>query len=75
MFACRDAVHLMTDEREGALSGWERIKYRAHMTVCVYCKRYRRQLEEAMDLTKDIPPEEVSTGVEESAMAAFRARK
>jgi hypothetical protein len=74
MFACRDAVHLMTEEREGALTGWERVKYRAHMGICVYCKRYRRQLDETLARTKEIPPEEVSAGVEEAAVAAFRAR-
>jgi hypothetical protein len=74
MFVCRDAVHRMTEEREGSLSGWDRVFYRAHMTVCVYCRRYRRQLEEAVDLTREIPAEEVSYGVGENALAAFRAR-
>jgi hypothetical protein len=74
MFGCRDATLLMTDEREGALSGWVRAKYRAHVFVCVYCRRYRRQLEQTLALSKEVPPDEVPARVEESAVAAFRSR-
>jgi len=75
MFGCRDATLLLTEEREGALSGWVRTKYRAHLTICVYCRRYRRQFDEALALAKEVPAPEVPPRVEETAVAAFRARK
>jgi hypothetical protein len=75
MFGCKDATLLMTDEREGALVGWTRTKYRAHLFVCVFCRRYRRQLDATVSLSKEVPPEEVPTHVEKTALEAFRARK
>jgi hypothetical protein len=75
MFSCRDATHLHTEAREGALEGWTATKYRMHMAVCFYCKRCRRQLDEAIALAHDIPTEEVPGEVEEKALAAFRARR
>jgi formate hydrogenlyase subunit 6/NADH:ubiquinone oxidoreductase subunit I len=74
MFSCRDATRLMTDEGEAALRGWQKTQYRLHMFVCVYCRRCKRQLDDAIALSKEIPPEEVSSRVEEDALAAFRAR-
>jgi hypothetical protein len=75
MFSCRDATHLHTDARDGALVGWTAVKYRMHMAVCVYCKRCRRQLDEAIALAGNIPSEGVPPEVEEKAVAAFLARK
>jgi hypothetical protein len=74
MFGCRDATSLMTDEREGALSGWVRAKYRAHLLICVYCRRCRCQLDRTVSLSKDVPPAEVPRELEEVALDAFRAR-
>jgi hypothetical protein len=74
MFGCRDATLLMTDEREGSLSGWARAKYLFHLTICVYCRRYRSQLDEVVKLSKDVPAAEVPDEVEARALAAFRAR-
>ncbi len=75
MFTCRDAAQLMTEEKEGTLHGWTRAKYELHMTVCVWCRRCRRQLDEAIDLSRDIAPAAVPPTVEESALAAFRGRR
>ena len=38
MFACRDAIELLTEDQEGALSGWVRCRQRFHMAVCPHCK-------------------------------------
>jgi uncharacterized Fe-S center protein len=74
MFSCRDATQMITDEREGALVGWRGVRYRIHMTICVHCRRCKRQLEEAVHLSTDIAAEEVSKEIEEKALAAFRSR-
>jgi hypothetical protein len=75
MFTCQDATHLHTDAREGALEGWTGVWYRLHMTICPYCKRCRRQLDEAIALAKDLPPEDVPPETEENLVAAFRAHR
>jgi hypothetical protein len=74
MFSCRDATQMITDEREGALVGWRGVRYRIHMTICAHCKRCKRQLEDAVRLSTDIPAEEVSKDTEERALSAFRSR-
>jgi hypothetical protein len=75
MFSCRDAMQMLTDERDGALSGSRGAWYRFHMFICPYCKECRRQLARSIALTKDLPKEAVPREVEDAAMAAFRARK
>ena len=74
MFACRDATEHMTDESEGALSGWVRVKYRFHLTLCPYCRAFRRQLDTTVSLTRQIPRDEVPENVMNAALAAFRER-
>jgi hypothetical protein len=77
MFSCRDATNLVTEESEGALAGRGRFMYRLHMTICPYCKAFRRQLEETIAVAKEIPRENVAPGaeVEERLAEAFRARR
>jgi hypothetical protein len=75
MFTCREASEHMTDEREGALSGWERLTYRVHMTICPYCRTCRRQLDAVVALARQIPGDEAPEAVVDAAVAAFRARQ
>jgi hypothetical protein len=74
MFSCRDATHMMTEEREGALEGWPGVWYRIHIRTCPYCRRCKRQFEEAILLSKEIAPPTISPDLEEKALAAFRNR-
>ena len=74
MFTCRDATGHMTDEREGALSGWLRAQYRLHMTLCSHCRAFRRQLDETVSLAREIPRDDVPENVMNAAVAAFRER-
>jgi hypothetical protein len=76
MFACRDATHLVTDAREGSLSGVLRFRYGFHMLICPHCKAFRRQLEETIAVAKEVAQEEqVAPEAVDRAMEAFRARK
>lgn len=74
MFACRDVHALMTEEQEGALSGWVRARYRFHLAICPHCKVYKRQMDATIVLAQGIAAEPVPETTEESALAAFRAR-
>jgi hypothetical protein len=74
MFLCRDATEHMTDEREGALSGWTAFWYRFHLATCPHCRACRRQLDSVVTLSKEIPPEGVSDKVMEAALTEFRKR-
>ena len=75
MFACRDAMELMTEADEGALRGWKRVKYRFHMSICPHCRACRRQLDEAVSLAKEIPAEPAPPAVTDRALEALRARR
>jgi hypothetical protein len=74
MFACRDATALMTAAEEGALSGLSLVKYRIHMSICFHCRACRRQLREAVALSREIPREDAPSHVVDAALAAFRER-
>ena len=74
MFACRDAVELMTEADEGTLRGWKRVFYRFHTFICPYCSACRHQLDEARTLAREIPPDPVPPGIEDRALAALRDR-
>ncbi len=75
MFLCRDATELLTDAREGALSGWRAVQYRFHLTVCPACRRYRQQVDETIALAREIPPDDVPAPTMEAAVAALRTRR
>jgi hypothetical protein len=74
MFLCRDTCEHMTDEREGALSGWVGFWYRFHLSLCPHCRACRRQLDQTVALSREIPPADVSDEVMDAALAAFRER-
>jgi hypothetical protein len=77
MFACRDATAMVTDESEGALSGGRGVWYRVHMAICPYCRTFRRQLRETVEIAREIPPEGETppAEVEERLAEAFRGRR
>jgi predicted anti-sigma-YlaC factor YlaD len=76
MFTCRDANELITEDREGALSGWVRVRHRFHMTICPHCRAYGHQMNQVLTVAKEIPAPPVPETTEERALAAFReARK
>jgi hypothetical protein len=75
MFACRDATDLMTDEREGALRGAQRVMYHLHLLICTYCRTCRRQLDDVVVLARETRSEGGATEAEASVLAALRARQ
>ena len=51
---CRDAMALLTEASEGALTGGERLKFVVHMGICPTCKRYRSQLERSVSVLRSV---------------------
>ena len=72
MYTCRDAAEQLTDDREGALTAWTRVWHRLHMKICPHCRAYRRQMDEAVDLARDMPKPDVPPEVMNAALEAFR---
>ena len=44
MMHCKEAVRLMSDEMDRALTGGERFSLRLHILLCTGCRHYRRQM-------------------------------
>ncbi len=77
MYLCRDAVEQMVDAEEGALSGWARVRYAFHVTICPHCRTCRRQLRDTVHVLGTLratPADPVPPEVEDAALAAFRER-
>ena len=44
MFTCHDMTRLISQAHEGSLPWTKRWRMRLHFLLCVWCRRYRRQL-------------------------------
>ena len=54
---CRDAMALVTDDDEGALTGAAKLKFSVHLTVCTVCQRMRSQLRTTKAVLRGLAPE------------------
>jgi len=56
---CRDAVALVTDYLEGALSPSQRARFERHLAACDGCEEYLREMRMTIELAGRIEPDEV----------------
>ena len=56
---CRQAVGLMSDYLEGALSERERARLEAHLSDCPHCSEYLAQLRATIDALGRATPEDL----------------
>ncbi len=71
-FQCREAVTMMTDYFEGALSTEERAVLERHLAWCDWCATYVEQLRETIRLTGSLREEDVPPPVVDVLVEAFR---
>jgi anti-sigma factor RsiW len=57
---CRQAVELVTDYLEGALSGRARRRFEAHLAGCPHCTEYLAQMRETIRLAGRLEPEDLT---------------
>jgi anti-sigma factor RsiW len=57
---CQQAVELVTDYLEGALSRRDRRRFEAHLRACPNCAAYLEQIRMTMALTGSVEPEELT---------------
>jgi anti-sigma factor RsiW len=67
VLVCIQAVALMTDYLDGALSRGERTRLEAHLSDCPHCTEYLRQLRTTIEVLGRVEPETVDP----EAMAAL----
>ena len=69
---CRQAVELVTDYLEGALSARDRARFEAHLAVCPHCSRYLEQMRATMAAVGRIEPEALDPEVRDELVALYR---
>jgi len=59
--SCADALELMTEHLEGALSEADAARMRAHLAGCEACRVYLDQLRSTIEIVRDTGPSEEFT--------------
>ena len=70
--ACREAVELVTDYLEGALSPADRERLEGHLAACPHCTEYLAQMRRTLDLLGRIEPEQLEPEVQDELVALYR---
>jgi anti-sigma factor RsiW len=74
MITCRTVTGWHTEAAEGALSAWQRLRYRFHMGICPNCKAYAHGLDVAKESLAALPPEPAPDAVKRAALERLRKR-
>ncbi len=72
MLSCQELTELLTDYLEGEISFADRVRFRMHQAMCPSCKLYVDQMKVTVDSLGAIPAPDLTPGVEEDLMQAFR---
>ena len=69
---CRQAVELVTDYLEGALSRRARARFEAHLAECPHCTEYLAERRRTLDVLGRIEPESLGPEVRDELVALYR---
>ncbi len=69
---CREAVELVTDYLEGALSAADRQRLEGHLAACPHCGDYLAQMRRTLDVIGRIEPETLAPEVQDELVALYR---
>jgi len=69
---CQQAVELVTDYLEDALSGADRRRYEAHLAGCPHCTEYLAQMRKTIELTGGLTPEDLTPQMQDDFIALYR---
>ena len=70
--ACQQAVELVTDYLEDALSHAARRRFETHLAGCPHCTEYLAQMRATIKLTGQLTPADLSPGMQEELIALYR---
>ncbi len=71
--ACRQAVELVTDYLEGALSADERARFEAHLAGCPHCTEYLREMRITISALGRVEPDRLSPAARDDLVALYRS--
>ena len=69
---CREAVALVTDYLEGAMSPEERERFERHLRMCPPCVRYVEQMRDTVAVMGHLQPKAPTGATREALLDAFR---
>jgi anti-sigma factor RsiW len=72
---CRQAVELMTDYLEGALSDLDRARLEAHLGACPHCTEYLDQIRRTIAAVGRVAPESLAPEALDELVALYRQWK
>jgi anti-sigma factor RsiW len=71
-YRCEEAVELVTEYLEGAMSPVEAERFERHLRACDACVRYVAQVERTADTLGHVHPAPPSEGTRAALLDAFR---
>jgi anti-sigma factor RsiW len=69
---CQQAVELVTDYLEGALSRRDRRRFESHLQACPNCSAYLEQIRVTIELTGRVEPDELSSEAKQDLIDLYR---
>ncbi len=72
---CRQAVELVTDYLEGALSERDRARFETHLSGCPHCSEYLAQIRVTIATVGTVEPESLDPRVQEELVGLYRRWK
>jgi predicted anti-sigma-YlaC factor YlaD len=69
---CQQAVEMVTDYLEGALSRRQRRRFEFHLRGCPNCSAYLEQIRVTIELTGAIDPDELSPEAKQDLIDLYR---
>lgn len=69
---CQQAVELISDYIEGALTRSERRRLEAHLAGCEHCEEYVRQIRMTISLSGRVASEDLSPQMREELILLYR---
>ena len=69
---CQQAVELVTDYLEGALSRRDRRRFEAHVRACPNCAAYLEQIRATIQLAGDMKPEDLTPQARQDLSDLYR---
>jgi len=70
--ACQQAVELVTDYLEGALSRGQRRRFEAHLARCPDCPEYLAQMRATITLAGSIAPDDLTPRMRSELISLYR---
>ena len=70
---CREAVTLMTDYLDGALSDRDRRRLEGHLAECPHCSEYLAQIRATIEVAGHVEPEDLSAEALDDLVSLYRS--